>query len=69
MVSRNEPEFAARVHREQPQVLTLDEDTAAVHGAGGWMVTGRGGVLLGSGPHLRPLAHDDITPQRWAALI
>jgi cyanophycinase len=68
-VSWNEPEFAARVHQEQPQVLTLDEDTAAVHGGGGWMVTGRGGVLLSSGRHLRPLAHDDVSPQRWPALI
>jgi cyanophycinase len=68
-VSRTEPEFAARVREEQPQVLTLDEDTAAVHGGDGWMVAGRGGVLLGSGRDLRPLAHDDLSPLRWPALI
>jgi cyanophycinase-like exopeptidase len=68
-VSRAKPEFVARVHREQPQVLTLDEDTAAVHGGDGWMVTGRGGVLLGSGGRLWPLAHDGLPPQRWPALI
>jgi cyanophycinase len=68
-VSRAKPEFVARVHREQPQVLTLDEDTAAVHGGDGWMVTGRGGVLLGSGGHLRPPAYDGLPPQRWPALM
>jgi cyanophycinase len=68
-VSRTRPRFIARVCEEQPQVLTLDEDTAAVHSDGGWMVTGRGGVLLSSGRHLRPLAHDDLLPQRWPALI
>jgi hypothetical protein len=68
-VSRTEPEFAARVREERPQVLTLEEDTAAVHGGNGWMVAGRGGVLLGSGRHLPPLAHDDLSPLRWPALI
>jgi cyanophycinase len=68
-VSRTRPKFIARVCKEQPQVLTLDEDTAAVHTDGGWMVTGRGSVLLTSQRHLRPLAHDDVQPQRWPALI
>ncbi len=69
-VSRTEPEFVERVRQAQPHLLTLDEDTAAVHdGDGGWMATDRGSVLLGSGRHLRPLAHDDVRPQRWPALI
>ncbi len=68
-VSRTRPRFTARVCEEQPQVLTLDEDTAAVHSGGGWMVTGRGSVLLSSKRHLRSLAHDDLLPQRWPALI
>jgi len=68
-VSRDEPEFAVRVREERPQVLTLDEDTAAVHAGSGWMVAGRGGVLLGCARELRPLAHDDLPPQCWPALI
>jgi cyanophycinase len=68
-VSRTEPQFAARVGQERQQVLTLDENTAAVHGGDGWMVAGRGGVLLGTGGHLRPLEHGDLPPVRWPALI
>jgi cyanophycinase len=68
-VSRTRLKFVARVCEEQPQVLTLDEDTAAGYSDGGWMVTGRGSVLLSSRQHLRPLAHDDVQPQRWPALI
>jgi cyanophycinase-like exopeptidase len=68
-VSRARPEFAARVRREQPRVLVLDEDTAAVHGEGAWMVAGRGGAMLGAGADLRPLEHDDLPPVRWPALI
>jgi cyanophycinase len=68
-VSRTDPEFAARVRQERPQVLTLDEDTAAVHAGAGWMVAGRGGVLLGRARELRPLEHDDLPPLRWPALI
>jgi cyanophycinase len=68
-VSRTEPEFAARVGQERTQVLTLDEDTAAVHAGDGWMVAGRGRVLLGPGGHLRSLEHGDLPPVRWPALI
>jgi cyanophycinase-like exopeptidase len=68
-VSRTEPEFAARVGHERTQVLTLDEDTAAVHAGSSWMVVGRGAVLLGPGAHLRSLEHSDLPPVSWPALI
>jgi cyanophycinase-like exopeptidase len=68
-VSRTDSGFVARVIAEQPHVLALDEQTAAVHSDSGWMVTGRGAVLIGSAPPLRPLAKTDLPPQRWPALI
>jgi cyanophycinase-like exopeptidase len=68
-VSQGRPEFVARVRREQPQVLVLDEATAAVHDGSGWMVTGQGGALVTVGPQLRPLDHEDLPPLPASVLM
>lgn len=55
--------FIERVRSAQPRVLTLDEDTAAVHGTAGWMIAGAGGALLGVDRQpWRVLRHDDLPP-------
>jgi cyanophycinase len=68
-VSRTRPDFVARVRQEQPHVLVLDEDSAAVHGGSGWMVTGQGGAYVTVGPDLRPLGGEDVPPQPSPALV
>jgi dipeptidase E len=67
-VSRTRPEFVPRIRREQPQLLVLDDDTAAVHDGSGWMVTGHGGALLSARAQLRPLGHEDLPPLPASAL-
>ena len=61
--------FVERVRDEQPRVLTLDEDTAAVHETtSGWMIAGSGGALLGiDGEPWRALRNDDLPAGRGAA--
>lgn len=57
--------FVERVSSAQSRVLTLDEDTAAVHDTAGWMIAGAGGALLGvDGQPWRALRHDDLPPGR-----
>lgn len=68
-VSRTRPDFVARVRQEQPHVLVLDEDSAAVHGGSGWMVTGQGGAYVTIGADLRPLGGEDVPPQPSPALV
>jgi cyanophycinase-like exopeptidase len=62
--------FIGRVRAQQPRLLTLDEDTAAVHHGRTWMTAGAGGALLAIDHQpLRPLRDDDLPPQCPATAV